>query len=153
MNIPEFHTQHVFIVGEDEQHHQLVREAIGELPYLVHVSVVSDGKEGIAMLKNLAELPDVVFLDLELSLGDGLACLREVKGDNRLASLPVIIFSASSYPSVINEAYEAGAHLFISKSVNGYEPKKLVHHLLSINWKEKILPPPREEFVVMFTGH
>ena len=150
MSLPEFETQHILLISEDEHHRQRVREAVGELPYLVHVSAADNGEDGIKMLKDFSNLPDLLFLDLELSSKNGLECLREIKTDHKLHSLPILIFSTSSYPAVVNEAYDTGAHLYIPKLEPTNSIKKLIQHLLSINWKEKISPPPREEFVVVF---
>jgi len=148
MNLPEFHTQHVFIIDEHVSNHQLFQQVIGELPYLVHVSITDNADEGIKTLKEQPELPDLLFLDLEMSSKDGLQCLREIKADEKLAALPVMIFSSTSYPAVINDAYEAGAHLYIPNSHVIIDFKKSIEHVLSINWKEKISRPPREEFVM-----
>ena len=149
MSLPEFHTQHVFIIDEDERSHLLFRDIIGEVPHLVHVSTANNADEGIRALKELPELPDLLFLDLEMLSKDGLECLREIKNDKHLSALPVLTLSQSAYPSVINGAYEAGAHLHILIS-DLVDLRTAVHHVLSIDWKEKITQPPREEFVLSF---
>lgn len=148
MSRPEFHTQHVFITDDDEDDRLLFQEVVKELPYLVHLSMARDGEEAITMLNQLQELPDVLFLDLNMPIKNGLDCLQEIKQSKKLKTLPVIIFSTSSYPRTINQTYDAGAHLYIRKPNDFLSFKRSIQYVLSVNWKEKFSPPPREEFVL-----
>src|SRR5688500_15194765 len=106
MNFPEFHTQHVFIAHATKEDGMLFREVVNEMPYLVHLSTAGDGEEAIHILNQLTELPDLIMLELELALKNGLDCLREIKACNKFTSLPVIIFSTTAYPGIINDVYE-----------------------------------------------
>src|SRR5688572_20774249 len=116
MNLPEFHTQHVFIGHGAENDHLLFRQVVSDMPYLVHLSTAGDGEEIMNMLNQFSELPDLVVLDLNLSGKNGLECLAGIKENKKLASLPVVIYSATSYPAAINQLYELGAHLYIYKT-------------------------------------
>lgn len=148
MGIPEFHTQHVFLADDDEDDRMLFQEVIKELPYLVHVSTARDGEETIDTLNKMQELPDLLFLDLNMPIKNGLECLKEIKESKKLQSLPVIIFSTSSFPSTINEAYAAGAHLYIRKPNDFITFRRSVKYVFSLNWKKKFSQPPRAEFVL-----
>jgi CheY-like chemotaxis protein len=148
MNLPEFHTQHILVVDDDEDDRMLFEEAVKELPYLVHVTTARDGDDAIKTLLQLSTLPDVIFLDLNMPLKNGLDCLTEIKHHQKIQSIPVIIFSTSSYPSTINQTYDAGAHLYIRKPNRFLDFKKSIQYVLSINWKDNISRPPKEEFVL-----
>src|SRR5688572_16790920 len=145
MNIPEFHTQHVFIADDDEDDRLFFQEVVTEMPYVIHLSMAKDGEETI---KLLTQLTDLLVLDLNMPLKNGLECLLEIKQTPKLKTLPVIILSTSSYPSMINQAYDAGAHLYVRKPNDFLTFRKLMQHVLSINWKEELLRPPRAEFVL-----
>lgn len=148
MSIPEFHTQHVFIADDDEDDRLLFQEVIKELPYLVHLSVARDGEVALKVLNAMTDLPDVLFLDLNMPIKNGLECLQEIKESVRLKKLPVVIFSTSSYPSNINRVYDAGAHLYIRKPNDFLSFKRSLQYVFSINWRETFSQPPREEFVL-----
>ena len=150
MELPEFHTQHVLIIDENENNRALFLELIAELPWLIHVSLADGADDGIKTLKELDALPDVIFIDMEMTDKDGLECLQEIKSDNRLTLIPVVIFSKSSFPSVVDKAYAAGAHLYVTQSDSVIDMKNSVRHVLSVNWKERFSPPPREEFLLSF---
>jgi CheY-like chemotaxis protein len=148
MSIPEFHTQHVFIADDDEDDRLLFQEVVRELPYLVHLSVARDGEETLESLQKMDQLPDVLFLDLNMPIKNGIECLSEIKESVKLKFLPVVIFSTSSYPSNIDKVYEVGAHLYIRKPNDFLSFKKSIHYVFAINWKKKLAQPPRDEFVL-----
>lgn len=148
MKVPEFHTHHVFVTDDDDDDRLLFQEVIRELPYLVHLSMARDGEETINILNQSQQLPDILFLDLNMPLKNGLECLKEIKAIHKLSNLPVIIFSTSSYPAAIDQAYNAGAHLYIRKPNDFLSFKRSIQYVLSVNWKEKFSPPPRQEFVL-----
>src|SRR5688500_3993833 len=148
MSIPEFPTKHIFVADDDEQDRMLFQEVLNDLPSLVYLTMASDGDEAVTILNQLDQLPDVVFLDLNMPVKNGFECLKEMKHNKKLQSLPVIIFSTSTHPSVVNEAYEQGAHLYIRKPNDFLNFKKIVRYLLAINWKDSLSQPPREEFLL-----
>ena len=147
MNLPEFHTQHVFFASGSPDDSLLFQQVITELPYLVHPSMAKDDEDTLKALNELSDIPDLIILDLDLTGKNGLECLLEIKANKKFESLPVVVYGTTSYPAAINQLYQGGAHLYLHKSENsGF--KTLIQHVLSINWKEKIAQPPREEFVL-----
>jgi len=146
MNLPEFHTQHVFFASGSPDDSLLFQQVITELPYLVHPSMAKD-EDTLTALDELSNIPDLIILDLDLNDKNGLECLLEIKANKKFESLPVVVYGTSSYPAVINQLYQGGAHLYLHESEDS-GLKTLIHHVLSINWKEKIALPAREEFVL-----
>lgn len=148
MNIPEFQTQHIFVADDDEDDRKLFEEVVKDLPYLVHLTMARDGDETIKVLLQLTHLPDVLFLDLNMPIKNGLDCLNEIKKNSKIKSIPVIIFSTSSYPGAINQVYDAGAHLYIRKPNDFLNFKRSIQYVLSIRWRGNISQPPKDEFVL-----
>ncbi|HEX6223091.1 MAG TPA: response regulator [Chryseolinea sp.] len=148
MNLPEFHTQHILLGYSSEDDHLLFRNAVNDLPYLVHLSVAAGSQDVMTMLESISPLPALIILDLELSDRNGVECLKEIKGREKFAALPVIVYAKTAYPAIINELYESGAHLYIRKNEDVAGFKKLIHELLSFNWNDKIIRPPLDEFVL-----
>jgi CheY-like chemotaxis protein len=148
MKLPEYHTHHVFIADDDEDDRLLFQEVIRELPYLVHLSMARDGEETLKILESMHQLPDLLFLDLNMPIINGLECLQEIKRNPKLMHLPVVIFSTSSFPGNINKVYELGAHLYIRKPNDFSTFKRAIQHVFSINWRQTFAQPPRNEFVL-----
>ena len=72
--------------------------------------------EALDLLKQVnAEMPDVIFLDLNMPGIDGKKCLAMLKADVKLKEIPVVIYSTSNYHKDIEETYKLGAQKFIIK--------------------------------------
>src|SRR6202035_2228272 len=72
----------------------LFREALSELPVKATLTVVNDGDALLnALALSVAQLPNLIFLDLNMPRKDGMECLREIKGTEILQKIPVVIFS------------------------------------------------------------
>ncbi|MFA5863900.1 MAG: response regulator [Phycisphaerae bacterium] len=88
-----------------------------------NVSVVEDGSEVMAYLRNEgaykdAPRPDLILLDLNLPRKDGREVLAEIKADETLRKIPVIIFTSSHADKDIAHAYDLHANGYIRKPEN-----------------------------------
>jgi two-component system, chemotaxis family, response regulator Rcp1 len=87
------------------------------------LSVVIDGQEAISFLRQEgkyaeAKPPDLIFLDLNLPKKDGRAVLAEIKDDPSLKHIPVVVFTSSTSPRDILQAYVLSANCYIIKPLN-----------------------------------
>jgi CheY-like chemotaxis protein len=122
---------HLLLADDDTDDCVLFKEALEELPISASLSIVNNGEQ---LIKRLTEspvfLPDVIFLDLNMPRKNGFECLTEIKLNNALKHLPVIILSTSLDIASIQELYEKGAQYCIRKP-NGFEKlKELIQHTL-----------------------
>ena len=74
--------------------------------------------EALEKLSSKEIVPDVIFLDLNMPVMGGQQFLMEIKKDENLKDIPVIIFSTASHPSTIQLMKDIGAHDFITKPDN-----------------------------------
>ena len=72
-----------------------------------------DGNEAIQFLHET--VPDLVVLDLMMPDIDGYEVLRQIRADNRLDAVPVVILSAKADPNSIRKGLEAGADGYVTK--------------------------------------
>ncbi len=79
-----------------------------------HVFVAGDGEEAMALIKK--ESPDLILLDLILPKKDGFWVLQEIKTDDALKHIPVIILSNLGQPKDITECKKLGAVDYFVKS-------------------------------------
>jgi len=92
------------------------KEALEELPLTTTLLTVNDGVQLMELLtKNQEKLPDIIFLDLNMPRKTGYECLAEIKHNKALQHLPIIVFSTSFDPNLINSLYEKGAHYYVRK--------------------------------------
>lgn len=124
-------------------------EALKESLVPTNLTAVHDGEEVMQQLLNeKSKLPDVLFLDLNMPRKNGSECLSEIKLNDKLEGLPVIIFSTSMEKEVVDLLYKNGAQYFIHKPVEFQKFKKIIQQTLTLITGENILQPTRENFVL-----
>ncbi|MBE0392427.1 response regulator [Flavobacterium sp. PL002] len=125
------------------------QEAIDELELSINVTVVKDGVVLMDFLKcESVDLPDVLFLDLNMPRKSGFECLSEIKQLDSLKEMPVIIFSTSFDLDVINKLYDNGAHYYIRKPGDFEILKKIIFEASKLLANNKIEQPERKDFIV-----
>src|SRR5689334_11074733 len=90
----------VLLVEDDPGDVLMTREAFEEFKVRNNLNVVSDGEEAMAYLRREGQYadaarPDLVLLDLNLPRMDGRQVLADIKGDEDLASIPVVVLTTS----------------------------------------------------------
>lgn len=105
----------ILYADDDFDDRMLFTEAFSEIKQPVSCITVCDGKQLLQTLKNAPELPDVIFLDINMPVMDGRECLIELKRDRRLRNIPVVIYSTTSSQSEIKGYLQLGAMSFIQK--------------------------------------
>src|SRR5262249_53878364 len=100
----------------------LVREALKQMND-ANLHVVTNGQDALFFIRREGAYtnvrrPDLIFLDLNLPKKNGRTVLTEMKGDPTLRHIPVIIFTSSSAPQDIYQAYSFFANSYIVKPMN-----------------------------------
>ena len=110
----------VLLVEDSAAEARLAREALKETRFPVQLHVASDGIEAMEFLRREgahkdAPRPKLVLLDLNLPRKDGREVLRDIKADEDLRSIPVVILTTSQAQTDIARAYELYANCYIQK--------------------------------------
>lgn len=114
---------HILLVEDNEGDIILTREALGEVGAIKDISVVKDGKEALNYLfkkgsfENAVQ-PDLILLDINLPKVDGKQVLKQIKEDENLRTVPVIILTTSTSERDITDAYSHYANCYITKPVD-----------------------------------
>jgi len=146
MNIKQLN---ILLADDDTDDCIFFKEALDELPLSTHLTVVHDGEQLMQLLINETnELPDVLFLDLNMPRKNGFECLSEIKLSKKLNQLPVIIFSTSFEQEVVNQLCQNGAQYFVRKPSEFSQFKKIIQQSLALIAQENIPQPTRENFVI-----
>lgn len=144
------HTKlHLLLADDDLDDCDFFQEAMDELPYECNLSIVHNGVELMNLLTSEnSELPNLIFLDLNMPRKSGMECIREIKASDKLSHIPIIIYSTSLDPSVVNELYEIGALHYIQKPAEFACIKKVIEKVLKI-FKTDLSPTSsREHFII-----
>jgi len=106
----------ILLADDDIDDCSFFKEALEKLSLNTIFNVVNDGEKLMFYLQKLtSELPDVLFLDLNMHRKNGFECLNEIKKNPLLKNLPVIVFSTSFDQERVDMLYESGAQYFMRK--------------------------------------
>ena len=94
------------------------------------------------------KLPDILFLDLNMPRKTGHECLLEIKLNDYLKELPVIIYSTSLNSDIVNSLYESGANYYVRKPGDFSELKKVIFEVLTITSQNDPQQRSKEKFVI-----
>jgi CheY-like chemotaxis protein len=139
----------VFYADDDADDCLIFQQALEELPLATRLTILNDGDQLMKLLlKNINNLPHVLFLDLNMPRKNGFECLREIKLNDKLKALPVIMYSTSSEQNLIDRLYQSGARHFIRKPFDFQEIKKILHHSLTLITQDTSLQRAKTNFVL-----
>lgn len=138
----------VLLVEDDPGDVELTREGLEAGRVLVNLHTVDDGLKALRYLRREepyadAPRPDIILLDLNLPRMDGREALKEIKADERLRSIPVVVLTTSEADADILKCYDLGASCYISKPVGFDEFLKVVRSLEDF-WFTVVKIPPRD---------
>ena len=106
----------LMIVDDDADDRTLFVQSVKEIDETIECIVAKDGQEALKLLSQpLSKLPNFIFLDLRMPRVGGKRCLIELKKDERLKNIPVVIYTTSREVKESQELKELGAVHFISK--------------------------------------
>ena len=113
----------VLLVEDDPGDVLMTQEAFEEHKLRNRLTVVPDGDEALAYLRREgryadAVTPDLILLDLNLPRRDGREVLAEIKEDERLGSIPVVILTTSQADEDILRSYQLHANAYVTKPVD-----------------------------------
>jgi len=106
------------IIDDDKEDRFFFREALTEMLSSAICLEAKDGVEALQQLRQTDQLPDFIFLDIYMPRIDGRECLKELKKDEQLKSIPVIMYSASITKQNIDEFHKLGALSCLKKPNN-----------------------------------
>jgi Response regulator containing CheY-like receiver, AAA-type ATPase, and DNA-binding domains len=106
----------IMIIDDDEDDRDLFCLAVRKMNQYIIVVCSKNGKDAIELLsRENASIPDFIFLDLKMPYLDGKQTLIELKTINKLAQIPVIIYSSTKSAFDEEEVMKLGADYFLTK--------------------------------------
>jgi CheY-like chemotaxis protein len=139
----------LLLADDDADDAYFFREAIKGFSGSVNVITVRDGEQLMNYLnENINKLPKLLFLDLNMPRKNGFDCLREIKSNQKLKGLPVIIYSTSDEKDVIRLLYQAGAQFYIQKPDNFSKLKLVIKKAIELAQEMHYNQPQQEKFVL-----
>lgn len=113
----------ILLVEDNPADVSLTKKAIQKSELVSKLDVVKDGVEALKFLQKFkknshVDRPDLILLDLNLPKKSGLELLKEIKEDEDLRRIPVVVLTISSNEEDLLKAYNLHANCFINKPLN-----------------------------------
>lgn len=116
----------ILLVEDNPDDIEIIKLALLEGKVKARVSVVRDGVEALDFLFNRGEYadksqapkPSIILLDIKLPRLNGIEVLKEIKSNEKLRQIPVIMLTTSSNPKDIRDSYNYSANSYVQKPTN-----------------------------------
>ena len=137
----------ILLVEDNPAAVRLTREALKEEKINNSLSVAKDGIEALAFLRRegayeKAVRPDLILLDLNLPRKDGREVLKEIKEDENLKCIPVVVLTVSEAESDILKTYNLHANCYITKPIDLSQFSRVVKSIQDF-WLTIVKLPPK----------
>jgi CheY-like chemotaxis protein len=138
----------ILLVEDDPRDVELTLTALDDYKLANEVVVARDGQQALDYLRcqgeysaRVQENPAVLLLDLKLPKVDGLEVLKEIRSDERLKLIPVVVLTSSQEEKDMIRSYTLGVNAYVVKPVDFHEFINAVKEL-GVFWALINEPPP-----------
>ena len=129
----------IHLVEDDMIEVMKYKRTISKLQENHNLIEAKNGEEALSILKN-GNLPDIILLDLNMPRKDGREVLDEIKKNETLRKIPVVVLTTSKAETDINHAYDLGVNSYIQKPVRFNEFVEVIK-VLSHYWFQIVKLP------------
>lgn len=138
----------ILLVDDENDDIILTKHVFGTLPIPIEFQIAHDGLEALELLRGErprgnASLPDLILLDLNMPRMDGRQLLRELKSDDPLRLIPVVILSTSDADTDVCDAYRNHASAYMTKPIDLQEFSSRIKHFADFWLNDVIVMPTR----------
>ena len=140
----------ILLADDDVDDCLFFEQALAELAIPTHLVVVHDGEQLMQLLlKKSTQLPDILFLDLNMPCKNGFECLSAIKQDVTLKTLPVVILSTYFEQAAVDRLYAGRAHWCIQKPTEFARLKQVIERILMMLAENNLPESAKENFVLV----
>jgi len=130
---------HVILADDDRDHGILFEHILKQVDSSKTLTIIKDGEQLIEFLTS--QVPDLLFLDLNMPCKNGHECLLEIRQKLGLKDLPVVVYSSSTHMTDIQKSYINKADLYMVKPFNSFHLRNALESILTMDWKKKLHKP------------
>jgi CheY-like chemotaxis protein len=150
---PVRQTPPILIVEDSNEDFEAIQRFLQRSPIAIPIQRCVNGEQALAFLyrtgsyvnRQIAPRPGLIVLDLNLPGTDGREVLRQVKQDDNLKTIPVVVFTTSDNPKDIEDCYQYGVNSYIVKPINFAQLKRDVQTLVDYWFAVTTLPDGPED--------
>ncbi len=107
--------RNILLIDDDEDDQEIFLTALEKFDEGIKCTAIDNARDALQLLNSGKIAPELIFLDMNMPRMNGQQFLVEIKKDDHLSLIPVIILSTSSHMSTIQSAKASGAKEFFTK--------------------------------------
>jgi len=139
----------LLLADDDTDDCDFFEDALRDIPIVTTLTTIHNGVDLMNLLTQKAfKLPHALYLDLNMPLKNGFECLSEIKSNNTLKQLPVVVFSTSLDKDVVKSLYLQGANYYIRKPAEFSNLKNIILKSISLIVENQTRQATIDEFVI-----
>lgn len=138
----------IILADDDEDDRMLFLEALDEISIQTKLLLFKHGQELLDYLfQSHIDLPNLIFLDLNMPIKNGMQCLCEIRSNPKLKDLRIAIYSTSSSDKDIRDTFLNGADIYINKPSSFTKLREVVEKVLNLNWQNHASNLNKDTFI------
>lgn len=140
----------VLLADDDEDDRMIFLDALAMARNPTQATTVNDGVQLMQYLiaQPKHQLPDILFLDLNMPVKSGLECLKEIRLHPVFKNITVAIYSTSGSAEDIENTFIQGANVYIKKPSDFNELVRILTHVINVHWQYHTSDLNKENFVL-----
>ncbi|UWX54402.1 response regulator [Maribacter litopenaei] len=139
----------ILLVDDDEDDREFFADALVGVDLNTQLQQLDNGKSCLDyLLQQIENLPNLIFLDLNMPIMNGFECLAEIRKNPLLKELPIAIYSTSSSDKDIEQTFLNGANIYIKKPSSFEDLKKSLKQVIKMNWAYHMDDFKKENFLL-----
>ena len=132
----------IFLADDDPDDFEMFSEVVLKADPTAEILWASDGIKLLEYLNKIT--PDIIFLDINMPLMNGLECLVEIRKNSNYNHIPVIMVTTSANYRDIDFSFANGANYYFLKPNSFIALEHWITHLYTLDWKEGLKQPDKE---------
>jgi len=129
----------IIYADDDEDDREFFTDALAQAHTAAKLTTFEDGEKLMhALEKAEGNIPDIIFLDINMPCKDGKQCLKELRSIKELKKVPVVMFSTSAHSHDIEETFAHGASLYLSKPLSISSEVKMLKRIINMYVKGQL---------------
>lgn len=128
-------SKNILLVEDDIDDQFFFVEALKEIPNTNLLAIANNGEEALRILQFLPILPDLIFMDINMPLLNGIECLKAIGNKPVIKDIPVVMLTTDQ--GSIDSVRQNGAKGFVNKSADAKTLIGKLEQIINLNFKDK----------------
>ena len=124
--------KNILLVEDDEDDQFFFIEAMSKIENATLYAIANNGKEALDCLENSSTLPDIIFMDINMQIMNGIECLANIMKNPLICNIPVVMLTTSSAQKELT--YLLGAKAFIKKPCDGKYLNNQIEQMINLDF-------------------